>query len=471
MKICLVYPPYQTIKYEPSIKAISDNYGCYPSLSLGYTAAIMEQGGHQVRFIDAAALELTKEEVLKEIKAFHPDLIGFSITTYLFHQTMQWIDYIKEHIDVPILVGGVHLGIYPKETFSNKSIDYGYMGESEIHLNKFLDALEKGKSLKGLNNIVYRSKDSSTHIMVNNIGPTIDNLNDTPFPARHLMPNDKYFSIISQRRNFTGLLSSRNCPYACLYCEQGGKPFRPRSADNVLDEFKECAEKYKVREIDIFDSSFTVIKDRVIEICKALIKEDLDIEWSARSRVDRVDKEMLDYMSRAKCRRIYYGIESGNPEILKIMRKGTNLQVIRDAIKNTKKAGINSFGYFMIGSPGDTHETVKQTIKFSKQLDLDYAQFNRVIPMTGTDMYKMYLDEYKKDYWALETVAEGTGGTLERPGTKLTHDEVDDYAKQAYKSFYFRPKYITKALLRLKSFDELKRNAKAAVDLLMKKEL
>jgi len=471
MKICLVYPPYETIKYEPSIKAISDNYGIYPSLSLGYTAGILEQGGHKVKLIDVAPLELSKEQVLKEIRLFKPDLIGFSITTYLFHQTMEWINYIKENIpDVPILVGGVHVGIYPNETFTHKTIDYGYMGESEIYLNKFIDALEKGKSLKGLNNIVYRnSSNSSTH--VNDIGPIVNDLNNTPFPARHLMPYDKYFSIISQRKNFTGLMSSRGCCHRCSFCEQGNQKFRYRTADSLLEEFKLCADKFKVREIDIFDSSFTIIKKRILEICDALKKEDLDIEWAARSRVDRVDKEMLKAMAEAKCKRIYYGVESGNQRILDGLRKDVTLQQTRDAIRNTKKAGINTFGYFMIGSPGDTHSSVKQTIKFSKQLDLDYAQFNRVIPMTGTDMYKLYINEFKQDYWAKETVKEGSGGLLKRPQTNLTNEDVDRYAKKAYNSFYFRPSYITKALLRVRSLEELKRNVKAGVDLMFKREV
>ena len=471
MKICVVYPGYTPIKYEPSINAISDNYGSYPSLSLGYTAAIMEMAGHKIKFIDVAALGLSMEETLKEVKQFHPDLIAFTITTYLFHQSLAWINYIKENIpDVPILVGGVHVGIYPKEIFTHKSIDYGYMGESEIYLNKFIDALEKGKSLKGLNNIIYRNS-NSTHITINNIGPVINDLNSTPFPARHLMPYDKYFSIISQRKNFTGLMSSRGCCHNCSFCEQGNQKFRYRTADSLLEEFKLCADKFKVREIDIFDSSFTIIKKRILEICDALKKEDLDIEWSARSRVDRVDKEMLKAMAEAKCKRIYYGVESGNQKILDKLRKDVTIQQIKDAIKNTKKAGINTFGYFMIGSPGDTHETVKQTIKFSKQLNLDYAQFNRVIPMTGTDMYKLYINEFKQDYWAKETVKEGSGGLLERPQTELTNEDVDKYAKKSYISFYFRPKYITKALLRIRSFEELKRNVKAGVDLLIKKEI
>ena len=465
MKICCIYPPYQSIKYEPSIKAISENYGKYPSLSLGYTAAIMEEAGHKIKFIDAEALNLTKEEVLKQVKQFNPDLLTFTITTYLFHQNMEWIRYLKQ-LDIPVLVGGVHVGTYPRETLFHKEIDYGYMGEAEVHLPKFLEALEQGKSLEGLNNIVYRS--STLNANVNSIGPIIHDINKVPFPARHLMPNESYFEIISQRKNFTGLMSSRGCPMRCIFCEQGSQKFRYRSAENIVEEFKLCADKFKVREIDIFDSSFTIIKKRIIDMCKMLVKEDLDIEWAVRSRVDKVDKELLGWLAKAKCKRIYYGVESGNQDILNTLKKDVTLQQVRDAIKLTKKVGINSFGYFMIGLPGDTHETVKQTIKFSKQLDLDYAQFNRVTPMTGTEMYQIYIDEFKQDYWAKETIKEGSGGTLERPMTKLTHKEVDDYAKLAYQSFYFRPRYISKALLRIKSYDELKRNVKAGVDLLIK---
>lgn len=468
MKICVIYPPYQTIKYEPSIKEISNNYGVYPSLSLGYAAAIMEEAGHKIRYIDAEALNLTKEETLKQIIGFKPDLLCFTVTTYLFHQNLEWISYLKENTNIPILVGGVHVGIYPKETLFHKQIDYGYMGEAEIHLPKFLDALEKGKSLKKISNIVYREKEK---IIINEKGPVLEDIDKSPFPARHLMPNDKYFEIISQRKNFTGLMSSRGCPFKCIYCEQGGQKFRFRSADNIVQEFEECYKKYKVREIDIFDSSFTVIKKRVLEICKKLKEKNLDIHWAARSRVDLVDREMLNAMHEAGCKRIYYGIESGNPTILQTLKKETNLGKIKYAISQTKKAGINTFGYFMLGCPGETKETMKQTIKFAKSLDLDYAQFNRVIPMAATELYSMLLKETNEDYWAKYTLDEKSVGILKRPSTNLTDEEVDYYTRKAYKSFYFRPKYVMKATLRVKSFDEFQRNAKAALDLLTKKEI
>lgn len=469
MRISLIYPPFQTIKYETGIRAISDNYGVYPPLNLAYVAAVVEQEGHKLQFIDANALQLTKEEVLTQVKQFKPDLIGFTVTTLMIHQNVDWINYIKENTNIPVIVGGVHVGLYPLETMHHKAIDYAYIGDSEINLPKFLDAFEKGKSMKNILSIVYRDNGK---VIMNKVGPVIEDLDKTPFVPRHLLPNEKYYSIISQRRNFTGLMSSRGCPFRCIYCEQGSKKFRYRSAENVVEEFVECAEKYNVREIDIFDSSFTTIKSRVLDICKKLKERNLDIEWSARSRVDCVNREMLKAMHEAGCKRIYYGIESGNPKILEIVKKETNLAKIKYTLDLTKKAGIDTFGYFMIGLPGDTEETINQTIKFAKSLNLDYAQFNRTRPLPGTELYNMLLKEINYDYWSKYTMDEHSVGAVPpRPCTKLTEEEVTKYTKKAYLSYYFRPKYIMKATLRVKSFDEFQRNAKAAFDLLTKREI
>ena len=157
-------------------------------------------------------------------------------------------------------------------------------------------------------------------------------VNAAPFPARHLLDNSIYYSFISKYRNFSCFITSRGCPYKCIFCEQGSKAFRARTPQNVCDELELCVKEQGIRELDFFDSSFTIRKDRVIAICEEIERRKLDIVWAARTRVDCISDDVLKAMRRAGCTRIYYGIESGNREVLSTLKKSTSMEMYRDVI-------------------------------------------------------------------------------------------------------------------------------------------
>jgi len=461
MKIVLIYLKYGSAENQPNIKCVADNYGVFPPLNLAQVAAVIETTGHDVRIIDCNVLDLTEEELIKEIKNYNPDIIGFTITTYFFHETVDFVRYLKTKIRKPVLIGGMHLSFYPRETFSYNVFDYGIIGNCEESLPQLLDVLNSKnyKGLEQLRGIIYME---GKKIMINPPKEPEQNIDSYPFPARHLLLNEKYNSFISQFKNFTAMISSRGCPYRCIFCEQRSKKFYARSAKSIVDEMEECEKRYGVREIDIFDSSFTIIKRRVIDVCKEYRARKLKVKWSIRTRVDLVDTEVLDHLSESGCIRIYYGIESGNKEILKTLRKSTNLSQIKKVLKATKKRGIATFGYFMIGSPGETEETIKETIAFAKSLKLDYAQFSKLSTLPGTDLYDLLKKEIKEDYWRNYILDKSKKKVLPRYNTDLTEEQIEYWVKRAYKDFYFRPNYIFKALLRLKTWDEFKRSLKAA---------
>ncbi len=454
-RISFIYSPYGVVKNEPGLKAVKENYGVFPSLSLAYVAAVAEKAGLEVQFIDAHALNLTLEETIRRVKAFEPDLLGFTITTYLFYQSLAWVRALREATNVPTLLGGVRMGIYPEETFSHHSIDYGCTGEAEVVLPPFIEALNNGGDLHQVKGLIWRDGEK---IVVNECAELLADTNTAPFPARHHLPNDRYFSFISQFKNFTPMITSRGCPFRCIFCEQGGLKFRPRTPDNVGDEIEECYHVYKVREFDFFDSSFTVQKQRVIDICEEILRRDVKVYWAIRSRVDLVNEPMLKALARAGCKRIYYGIESGDAQVLKTLRKETNLELIREVMAYTRKYKIDTFGYFLVGSPGETPETIKKTIDFSVELKLDYAQFSKVTPMPATELYQMLMTEKKRDYWREYILDESKDIFLPRPGTALNEEEIQAWTRKAYLKFYFRPRYIFKAIYRLKSWQEFKRS-------------
>ncbi|MDP8257675.1 MAG: radical SAM protein [Candidatus Alcyoniella australis] len=468
-RVSLIYPPYGAVKNEPGIKAVKENYGVFPSLSLAYVGGVFQNIGVKVQFIDANAMQLSLSETIDKVRGFGPQLICFTITTYLFYQTLEWVRSIREATGVSTLLGGVHMGIYPSETMTHGEIDLGVIGEAEETVPELIAALNSGRDLAEVNGLIFRREDAPDGVMVTPPRPLFQDVDNSPYPCRELLPNDRYYSFISQFKNFTPMITSRGCPFHCIFCEQGGMKFRPRSASNVVDEIEQCYHVYKVREIDVFDSSFTTQRNRVIEICDEINRRNLKIYWAIRSRVDLVNAEMLEALHSAGCKRIYYGIESGDPDVLRTLRKETDLAKIKQIIDLTNRIGIDTFGYFMVGSPGETARTIKQSIRFAIKLNLDYAQFSKVTPMPATELYRMLIQERGRDYWSEYILDPSMEIYMPRPGCAMSEDEVQRWTRSAYLRFYFRPKYIIKALLRLKSWREFTRSVYTAWSMVAEK--
>ena len=462
-KVALVYPPYGPVRNEPGIKTVKENYGIFPSLSLLYVAGILEDAGCEVLFIDAHAEDLTLDETVARLRAFGPEYVGYTLTTYLFFQSMDWIKAIRAELDIPVIVGGVHLSIYPRETLGYTAIDYAVTNEAEVALPELLVALVKKRNLADVRGIAFRQPDGTVVVTPKAADCNVD---QAPFPARHLIDNSIYYSFISQYKNFTCFITSRGCPYKCIFCEQGSKPFRARSPTNVVDELELSYKEYGIRELDFFDSSFTIRKDRVIAICDEIKRRKLPIVWAARTRVDCITDDVLKAMRSAGCNRIYYGIESGNREILQTLKKSTSLEMYKDVVSRTKAHGINTFGYFMVGNPHETEATIRQTIRLALDLDLDYAQFSKVTPMPATEMYTLLLKETGRDYWR-EHILNGNDEDIPRPLCDMTDAEIQRWTRLAYLRFYYRPKYMARAFKRLQSADELKRSVSTAWQMLV----
>jgi radical SAM superfamily enzyme YgiQ (UPF0313 family) len=458
LKVALVYPPYGPVRNEPGIKTVKENYGIFPSLSLLYVAGILEAAGCEVLFLDAHAEDLTLDQTVARLRDFGPDFLGYTLTTYLFFQSMDWIKAIREQVEVPVIVGGVHLSIYPRETLRYPSIDYAVTNEAEVALPELLEALVLRQDLSRVRGIAYQQPDGTVVVTPKQKDCNVD---ETPFPARHLIDNSLYYSFISQYRNFTCFITSRGCPYKCIFCEQGSKPFRARSPKNVVDELELSYREHGIRELDFFDSSFTIRKDRVIAICEEIQRRKLPITWAARTRVDCITDDVLKAMRAAGCSRIYYGIESGNREILQVLKKSTSLEMYRDVVRRTKQHGIHTFGYFMVGNPYETEASIRQTIRLSLELDLDYAQFSKVTPMPATEMYTLLLKETGRDYWR-EHIENGVDEDIPRPLCDMSDAEIQRWCRLAYLRFYYRPTYMARALARIKSPEELARSVKTA---------
>ncbi len=455
MKITLVHCPLKHRKYSENLKVVDEEFCLAPPISLAYVASILERAGHNVILVDANALNLSKTEALYVLKEFQPDVLAFRMDTYQFHQTLEWIRYLKQSIRRPVIAGGINFLYYPKESLFYEEIDYGIMGEAVESLPKLLLAIQNNSDLATIDGLVYRER--SGDVKVNH--PSLKNIDfdSYPFPARHLLPNERYYSFVSQARNFTIMVTSKGCPYKCKFCAIAKLPYLERSAGNVVDEIEECYRNFNIREIDFFDAVFFLNKKRVSEICEEIIKRNIKIRWTCRSRVDLVDKELIKLAARAGCSCIFYGIESAEQNILDLIDKKIDISQIKAAIKMSQKQGIKTLGFFMLGNPGETKDSIRKTISFSKKLPLDFVQICRTIAKPGTDLDEFLKRKTGKDYWRDYVLGKQKEDYWPTPWVNLSIEEMRGYVKKAYYGFYFRLGYIIKRIFSVKSFGELLR--------------
>lgn len=438
---------------------VDEEFCLAPPIILSYVAAILEKAGHEVMILEANALKLSKEKSLLILKKFSPDVIGFRADSYWFHRVVEWASFLKERCKAKIIVGGINVTLYPLESMSHDCFDFGLTGEANESLPKLLSCLESGANPEGIEGLVYRS---GKVVRCNPPSSSLINFDDYPFPARHLLPNSRYSSFTSQRKNFTIILTNIGCHFACSFCAINRLPLRCRSPQNIVDEMEQCYKDFGIREVDFFSPSFFINREIALKTCKEIIRRNIKIEWSCRSRIDEVDEELLRQAYKAGCRRIYYGIESASSVVLRNISKGITLDQIANAVAMSRRFKIKTLGFFMIGNPGDTKESILDTIEFSKRLKLDYIQVCRTIAKPNTALNDFVINNTGQDYWRKYIVKGDERICFPTPWISMTREELDNYVKRFYRSFYFRPLYIIKLILDVKSIPEFLRYCKVA---------
>lgn len=467
MRFALVFNPFKYKVHEENLKIVQKYFGLFPPLSLAWVAAVAEQAGHEVIIVDARTLDLSKEETLEVLKAFNPDIMGFMMTTYMFPDTLEWIKFLKQCLGVPVVIGGYNLRVYPKESVSHPEIDFGVVEHAYYTIPALFRELEsRDPNFDNVPGLVYK-KDKNIIVTPHPQGIVF---NEFPNPARHLLPNELYAEFPTEKKNFTVMVTSLGCPYDCKFCEASKTPYNPRSPKKVVEEIEECYLQYGIREIDIFDYEFTGIRNRILEICRLLQEKQIDIKWACRSRVDTVDEELLAEMKKAGCSRIYFGLESGDQAILNGVSKKISVGQIRKTLEICDRLGIRTLGFFLIGAPGDTKESIKKTIKFAKNLKLDYVQFSKCLAKPLTPLWKSLFENTQGDYWRNWILGKEIDRELPQPWTSLTNEEINTITKRAYISYYARPQYIFRQLFKMRSLSELKRKILAFFDMLFRQE-
>ena len=465
MKITLIYPPSLKIENSDTSEVVQKHFGCFPHLGLATVAAGLEQAGHKVQFLDATASSLSLNDMCLAIQKFKPSLIGYTACTNDFPNMLFWINKLRERFPhIPTVVGGPHLTYYPRESLTHKSIDYVVIGDGVQTTAELANALEKGTLVSNVLGLGWKKAGKP---VLNRPRPLLNNLDELPLPARHLLPNEKYFNFLSRRKNYTVLYTESGCPGKCIFCDIGRAKFRFKSASRVLEELEECYYKYKVREFQFYDGNFVTNKKRVTEICQGMRERGLDMSWTVEARADMVTRPLLEEMKKAGCYRIQYGIETGNAHIMEVIKKMETKEQISAAVKLTKDVGISVLGFFILGLPEETEETMEETVQFMLSLPLDYASIALARSYPNTEMYEDWMRESKWDFYADYTLGKIVpDSVVPLYNTQLAIPRVQEKVNEAYKRFFFRPVQFWRVFRDVKSPTQVRKYFWATIDML-----
>ena len=423
----------------------------FPSLALATIAGGIRERGHDIKIFDYTTFDYMEDadvHFAKLLKDFNPEFVGISFPTPLFEEMVRICTLVKNYKpEIKLIGGGPHVSAFPEQCLKTSPLDIGITGEGDFIAADVIDAADLHK----LDGVAF--KEGNDVIVIPKKVKFLDDLDKLPMPAWDLFDLSKYKTPVQMcRKNPVGWIeTSRGCLYGCVYCNKNifGQTFRYKSAKRTVDEM-EFMLKCGFKEIQIAEDMFTTNKERIMQICDMIKERGLEFPWSTTTgiRVDSVTKEMLVAMKEAGCYRVYYGFESGSDKVLVASRKGTNTATARQAVKWSKEAGLEVLGFFMIGLPGETEETMQQTIDFAKSLDIDFTKMTIMSPLPGTPIWNEL-----KEKGLLKDVDWSKFNYYTPPSEIYNHPNLDwptieKYYKKFYKEFYFRPSYMTKMIVK-----------------------
>lgn len=367
-------------------------------LGIAYLGASMEKEGLPVELIDERTVN--DQEMRAAIE--RNDVIGFGALTPNIRRAIAWAKYAKEKGKITVM-GGPHASVDQGIFLDSGHFDYVLKGEAEETLPQFIRALEAGDD-KLLSEVPGLAGVRGGELWVDNIAPPlIKKLDDLPMPARHLLPMERYFQMNPERLAY--IFTTRGCPFKCIFCQKEltGRGFRVRSTQLIVDELEAIVKTYDPGVVLFVDEILTLRRKRIHEMCDEILRRGLKFEWIANTRADCVDYPLLKHMHRAGCRRIYYGWESGSQRMLDVLKKDLTPEVIVEAARMTRRAGIWAKVYLIVGSPGETAADIAETEKVLKLAGPDLVRVSVFNPLIGTESWDNYqasidVDDLRENY-------------------------------------------------------------------------
>lgn len=462
MRVMLINPPIDSVLEQGNANPVT-SFLFYNSAPLGilYIAAVLEQAGHTVACIDAAAEQLNVKSTTQRVEDFKPDVIGIGSFTVTFDTCTKLGKALKASMpSVPIVLGSYHVTLVPEQAMKHECFDVGVLGEGEFTMLELVEHYAgTGKTLDDIEGIVY-SKPNEGGVHFTAKRKKFRKLDELPFPARHLLPPNIYRPVPVDEHAFPkfAMVSSRGCPHACAFCQKSRSGYRSHSPEYVVDEMEHLIREFGVKDIAFVDSLFCANKKRVHKICDEMIRRGVnkEVSWTCSSRVEVVDRELLQKMKDAGCWRTRFGVESGSDQVLDFISKGITKEKIRNAITAAHEVGLRPKAFFMVGHMPDTRETILETIEFAKSLPLHdvTVQINTLLPETpqmevwereGHKWGRVFNEsDNEKSFWEPTFVPWG-----------LEKDELLDLHRRFYREFYFRPVTLARHMEEIKSWRDV----------------
>lgn len=433
--------------------------GILPPLGLAYIASFLEREKYKVKIVDLTVIKVNERLIKELICSNKADIYGLSSTLFSLQESLRLAKIIKLYKpNSKVILGGL-CTVFSPEIILKKSpeIDIVVRGEGEHSMLELCRVFRNNMNLRDVKGITFRNNEE---IISTPLRPWIENLDNNLFPARHLMPSNKYrlHPPYGLYYPFTTVETSRGCIARCNFCSYPNRPYRYRTAKNVVEEIELVVKDYGVKEIYFVDPIFTAEENRTIEICEGLLHKNIKVAWTCKERVDIISKKSLHLMRKAGCYMIAYGVESGAQIILDNLRKQIVIDKIVETFRFTYETGIRSIAYFMIGSPGDNYETIQETFRLLEKLDPDFLLFAGLTPDPGSLLYRKAIsdnilsDKYYENLLFSDEVSEWPLYIT----PSLSRKEIVYWVKYANKKFYFRPKYWYKRFIHIKNFNDLR---------------
>jgi len=378
--------------YGPMKKAA----GTYFPLGIGYISAFAKQNGYDVKFFDFNVQDISPEDIAEEALKENPLIIGISFMTPQFLITADICRKIKKICPhIPIVLGGAHPSVMPSQTLKEiPDADFVIISEGEMTLVELLKSLQYSQDFIEIKGLAYREGDN---VILTAPREPIEDLDSLPFPDRSIIDQSLYRaqSFLSYSSKTATIYTSRGCPGRCVFCCSGHRlrtRVRVRSIDNIMEEINFLKKNYDIDYLLIKDDNFTLKKSKVEEFCEAITNEHPDLKWHCMGRINTVNYELLLKMKQAGLHDIFFGIESGNDEILKKARKGITTKLARRAVTACADLNIRTYGAFILGLPGDSAGTINQSIDFACSIPLTLAGFSILIPYPGTQVFEEFYE-------------------------------------------------------------------------------
>ena len=437
-----------------------DDFSRYPYLGLCSMAAVLRKEGISVEMLDCAALNYTKEGILSRIKSSSPKIVAVSVMSMMLRFCHELINDIKKQCpETTVIVGGSHLNAEPG-IFSSMHADYGMIGECEYDFTDFCKQVLNGE-IPDTNGLITRSNDALSIRKAS----VIEDISALPFPAYDLLPLEKYYSPSTGNKTIS-YISSRGCPYNCKYCSKIEKtPYRFIDSEVVLDHMEILVNDLGIKNVEFVDEIFTLNRDRVIQLCEGLIERGISLSWGASTRADRIDEELVKLMEKSGCKKIGFGIETGSERVrFEINKEITNKQII-DAIRICSDNGVKTLGYFIFGHPTETEKDMRETVSFARKIGLNFAYFNKMMPIPNSEVYNIAIKEQSIEENAWTNFMLGKRSHPLYTPVGISEKTINKYFRLAWFSTYLWPKNIWRNRWAILNPGHLIRSSKALLSL------